>query len=285
MHRKSSVLPILIAALFLGCNGFQMNSRWRDREIVVDGLDADWEGAKGYVEKLNVSIGLMNDESHLFVCLIFLDKRMQAQVMRQGLSVWFDPSGGNGKRFGIRFPLGMQGMRGRIERTSGESAVPNPDQIEGGIEAFQSELEILGPKENDRTRMPLNEANGIEVKTGRDRGILVYELKVPLVRNEHFPYAVGIGTRKTVSIGFETPEIGMEGMRRRSGGSSDRPSEGISPDGRMPPDGGFMPPREGMGPRGRRGPRQGNGTGPSVPGPFELWVKAQLASQNASDHR
>jgi len=126
---------LFFSFLLVGCsNGkLELNSDWRDREISVDGKNADWLGAMLFFEEDNISVGLLNDENFFYICMIAEDQFIRAQVMRQGFTLWFDPEGGKKKTFGIKYPLGMQAsdlprnMR-RNEQNLDRSSQPPGDQ-------------------------------------------------------------------------------------------------------------------------------------------------------------
>lgn len=293
MNSKKIQLSIVCAALFIGCIRLEMNSKWLDRNITIDGSDAEWENAKAYVEKANASIGAFNDGEFLYLCLISMDRRIEGQILGRGLTVWLDPKGGRDKSFGIHFPLGFHGMGANPYGSAWKSPTPDEGTQPGGtdrefsesvedttgrmfrdsrnIMETQTDMEILGPGKKDLLRMPVKGAQGVEVKMGLADGRLVYELKVPLVRKEGFPYAVGIGAEKTVSVGFETPESGAGMGRERKGGSY---GGGMRPEGGM----GF-----GRGMGGRM--RHGGGGGFSAPEPLRFWVKLHLASPDSTGHQ
>ncbi len=102
-------LSIMII-LHIGCSSLELKSEWRDREIAVDGDNSDWLGAMYYFEGTNVSVGILNDADSVYICMIAEDRFMRTQVMAQGFTIWFDPTGGKEKTFGIKFPIGMQGL-------------------------------------------------------------------------------------------------------------------------------------------------------------------------------
>lgn len=252
--------------LLVGCRTIELNSSWRDREITVDGASSDWLGALTYIEEPDISVGLLNDEESLFICLLAETPFSRDQIMRQGFIVWFDPTGGKEKNFGIRFPLGMEenlppkrmgeeDFRPRMER--------DEEEVEDLLDFFQksmTELEILGPKKDDKQKMLVAEAKGIEVSLVPSSGMLTYEMRVPLSENPEHPYAINSQPGKTMSIGFETPKLDLEKMRR-----------GMGP---RIPGGGGMP---GIG----RMPGGGMGGGmmrPQLPDEIKLWLKVQIAN-------
>jgi len=195
----SSIL-ILFSFLLVGCGNskLELNSNWRGREITVDGKNADWLGAMLYFEKDNVSVGLLNDENFFYICMIAEDQFVRTQVMRQGFTLWFDPDGGKEKTFGIKYPVGMQASglpRGMIRD---EQSMERSSQA---LRRPMIELEILGPGKDELKKMPIAEAKGIDISIEFSSGMLVYELKVPLIQSERHPYAIGAEAGSSIGIG------------------------------------------------------------------------------------
>jgi len=245
--------------MLVGCGNYklELNSDWRDREITVDGKNADWLGAMLFFEEDNVSVGLLNDENFFYVCLIAEDLFIRAQVMRKGFTLWFDPDGGKEKTFGIKYPLGMQasgrGMRRDEQSLERSSQAPRRPM---------NELEILGPGKDERKKMLIAEVKGIDISIEFSSGMLVYELKVPLNKSEQHPYAIGAEAGSSVGIGLETSKIEREEMRREMSGGR----------GGGGPTGGL---RGGAGGRGMPGGRR-----PQMGKPLKIWAVVQLASNN-----
>ena len=199
-------------------------------------------------------------------------------MVRLGFTIWLDGEGGKNKSFGIRYPLGMM-KSGVSVRELGFGARQPKGELDVGrfrelMEQSLSELEIVGPEKNDVRRMSIEQVEGIDIEVGNTTGRFVYELKVPLDRDENHPYAVGVESMATVSIGFETAEIDMSemraGMEERMGGmrGGGRSDGGRTGGGRM---GGGM---RGGGVRG--------GTRPEMPEPLKVWIAVHLASDTSS---
>ena len=268
LHAMSFIL-FLLTFFLVGCSKLELDSGWRERQITVDGRNDDWLGTMMYFEKEKVSLGLLNDENFMYICLIAEDQLIRNQVMRQGFTLWFDSDGGKKKTFGIKFPIGMQPgeMQERRMRPGG---VPmkerrdeqDPERFRQTLRGQMAELEILGPGKDESIRMPLEKAKGINVNVRVSSGMLVYEIKVPLERSEEYPYAVGAKAGSSVGIGLETSKFKRQNVRRSMGG-------------RMPGGGG----RGGMGGMsGGRGMR-GSGMRPQMPEPLKIWAIVQLASK------
>lgn len=273
-----SFTMFLMTYFSMGCKKLELDSDWKDREITIDGDHADWENALSYVEDEEVSIGLMNDEEYLYICLVPSNRQMQNQMVRLGFTIWLDAEGGKNKRFGIRYPLGMMksGVSVRELGFGGRQPMGEPDvsRFQELMEQSLLELEILGPEKNDVRRMSIEQVEGIDIDVGNINGTFVYELKVALAQDENHPYAIGVKSMPTIGIGFETAKIDMDEMRaemqERMGGmrGGGRGGGGRTGGGRMGGD--------------RRGGGMRGGTRPEMPKPLKVWTTVHLASDTSS---
>jgi len=248
-----------------GCGSIELDSQWKEREIIIDGKSSDWLGSLYFFEGEDISVGFLNDESDLYVCLIAAEPTILAQIMMQGFTAWFDPAGGKEKTFGIRFPLGRQALRDRDMdiRMRNRDREQDPQEIQQRFLESQTDLEIIGPGEDKRIKMPIKEAEGIDIKVEASSGMLVYELRVPFRSSDQHPYAIGVQPGDGISVGLEIPKMDRNALRNRMGG---RGSGGMG----MPGGG-----RGGMG--GGRGGMDG-GRRPRMPNGLNVWVSLQLAA-------
>ncbi len=259
--RRFAVLALSVAA---GCGSMEFPSHWRNREIIVDGNNAEWQDSLTYLlEDKQSSIGFLNDGRYLYVCLISVNRDLQRQAARPGLTVWFDREGGDDKKFGVHYPvaLGRMGEEGQ-EGEDQASEFRNENPPEGA-----NELEIVGPGENDRRRMTMGEAGGIEVRSRRTSNVLVYEMKVPLSDEGAHPFAIGTKPGSLIGVGIEAIR-NLEGRRP--------PDEQMDAGERS---GGGYGGRSGRGGRGERG--GGGGTAGQAE-QYKFWAKVRLASQETS---
>lgn len=244
--RHYSVVSIMLLGLLVaGCGILEIGSKWRDHEIIIDGIDSgtEWEGARNYLDKNKITVALMNDENTLFVRISTRDKSLQRTLMAQGFTVWFDEKRNNKKRLGIHFPIGISAMRGgamgaenrvpqqgeeppkgdsatdqnaRTERSSRTNAAEKTNKM---LEEVQKELEIIGPNKNDREKITVADAEkiGIKCKIGVSENNMVYEMQFPLHRNETNPYGIMLKQTPAIRIGFETGEIAASQMKSAGG--------------------------------------------------------------------
>src|SRR4051812_9170898 len=104
-----SVAIIFIAGAGLFASTRQrIDSHWRDRAIAIDGDNGDWAGPLQPLEEQHpIMAAAANDGEFLYLVLSTSDAAVRRQILGQGLIVWFDPSGGDKKHFGLKFPVGV----------------------------------------------------------------------------------------------------------------------------------------------------------------------------------
>ena len=279
--------------LMAGCKTLEFTSRWKNKDVVIDGKNTEWKDSLYALDEHETSVGLINDERFLYIGLITINRDYQRQIMRSGLTVWFDRKGGEDKKFGIHYPLGFggsgsqQGLRQNTgdEGSSGEAGGDRPaeSQMDNPRPLFD-ELEIYGPGDGEHHRMTAAETGGIDVRVGITNGVLVYELKIPLADNGSTAFA--IGTKAGMQIG-----VGLESSNGRGAAPS---GSGEGGEGR----GGGMGGGRGGGTGGGRGGGMGGGRGGGMGGgrggggsrsggqaePLGVWAKVHLAVHDTSSH-
>lgn len=176
---------ILLLCLFIlaGCGTLDLRRRWRDREITIDGKNAEWRYLNVLDDK-ETSVGMLNDNDFIYLIFITTNRDVHNQVVRHGLTWWFDSDGGKGEKFGVHYPIGPGGFR------SAQDIRPKSDNEGQNLRKENStdEMEIIGPKKDDRHRMTLAETGGMEARFTTSNGVLVYEMKVPLSGNSLHPF-------------------------------------------------------------------------------------------------
>jgi hypothetical protein len=255
----SIFLPGIIS---LNCNNLELQSRWRNRDIIIDGNHTEWEGALKYSEKERATVGIFNDDEYIFLCLLSADQQVLMQAMAAGFTLWFEGSGKKDEKLGIRFPTGgasspRQGFRGDRERD-------NPNRI-GEFLREQSKIEIVLGERREKLGLSELDEYDLAVKIGQHLGRMVYEIRVPLHGSDKAPYAINARAGKPVKVGFELGKLEMPEMERppRGGGMGK----------------GGMRPGGGMGRGGSRG-----GESQERPPEFKFEVSVELAENPVTDN-
>jgi hypothetical protein len=264
-------ITLLLAS---GCRQDKIASRWKDNSIIIDGNQTDWQGNNLRVPKgKHITVGVLNDESYLYLTLSTIDRALMMKVLRLGFTVWLDPKGGTKEILGIKYPTGLSGTGQRSTRPDlgPASRMPNIAQMIRSLPESQPWIEILGPRKSDIFQIPATDTTGIQVRLDYSEfGQLVYEMKIPLGGLPDYPYTLAMTSGDKLGIGFVTGSAGLSAMRgSRSGGGR--------PGGRP----GGMP--GGM-PRGRPGGRPGAGMSggsvrPTFIDSFTYWMQVTIAAK------
>ena len=272
------------------CKEVELTSGRAVGEIEVDGVDDEWIGATTYFEKQDVTVGLLNDEEFLYISLV-TSGPVGRLAMATGLTVWFDPDGGTDEWYGIRFPVppelgqqpgGSRGGRGGDGRGGGRGGGrAGRDRGRASPLDRLRAVELVGPGELGRRRLPLPVGGGLNVAIRYSGSTFVYELEVALARNDDHRMGLGVEPGAEIGVGLVTGNVGGQGRGGRGGfgaggfGGGGRGGGGRGGGGRGGGRGGGGGGRGGGG-GGRGGPSGGDR--PDRPDPLELWAKVQLSS-------
>jgi hypothetical protein len=198
-----SLLMILVMFVMLnGCGGgLKLTSDWQQGKMNIDGTDTEWQRGLYYDNESDMLYGVRNDDQYVYIFLKTQNRSTQKQIMRQGLTVWFDRENGKNQTFGIKYPMSRQ------ETHAGFSPDSSEEKLHTFLDQEFPELEIIGPKKEDIQRFSTLESPGIRIKLGRTREALVYELCVPLKKTAEHPFAIEPISAHSIGIEFETGEI------------------------------------------------------------------------------
>jgi hypothetical protein len=271
----------------------------KDREIKIDGDAFDWFQ---HLEKLKgdkITWGSARDEKFLYLVFRIPDKGYAACAQKGGLTVWFDPQGGNKKFFGIRFPAVASG-NGGINPGASQNPL-KPGENNPPSEATQTDRPPLDPqttilefvdKDGNAQRPSPNDltASGVKAKTSTVKGVFTCEMKIPLGGDKKSPLSIALGPEKILGIGLISDKPEETAFSSQPGGDHQRPG-GISSNGTMPspPPGGNGGGNMSGGPGGPGGSSQGsqgihpqNGPGQSFTAsediePFKAWAKIKIS--------
>jgi hypothetical protein len=241
-----AVMIIISMGFFIGCGMEEIYSKWCDHVVTIGGIDggAEWENARHAMDDGNITVGLLNDEKTLFLRLSTRNQAIQRQILAAGLTVWFDGEGGKKKIYGIHFPASGQGS-GRSPMLKGDrDQRDDPDEMSGKLrEVAQGELKITGPEQNERSYIAAEDSTqyGLQYSFGYAKGDLVYELGIPLTRNNSTPYGIAVREASIIGIGLEPGKIersqettggGRSGKRGSHRGADQGGASGGQKDGR-----------------------------------------------------
>ena len=159
------VVPIVVAAAARP----HIDSERRDGAITVDAKFDDWYGNLQPFADQPVSIQALNDGEFLYLRLTASDPAARMQIMRQGMTVWFDPQGGTKKKLGLRYPVVERGAASDDERGGfggrggGRGRRDRPEGADAASTSPADRVDILGPGKNDARSLTRDHLSGIDV--------------------------------------------------------------------------------------------------------------------------
>ena len=195
---------LLQTAIIPGCSSTkELNSESLSGTYIVDGRADEWNGKKMLdLEDAGLLIGIQNDASNMYVCLMSTDRATARLMTAAGMIVWIEPK--NGKKFGIHYPLQI-----------GKSSI-----TEGAVSSgYPTEMEVLGPEKDAITQSStLTSENdyGIAAAFRDSSGFAVLELKIPRKAKQE-PYGAGIDN--TLSMNIESGKIEKPSDSKHQDGS------------------------------------------------------------------
>ena len=195
-------LAILSAAFILvvmaGCMSLALQSTWLDDRGVSN--PARWRESLFSLGERDASLAVQNDERSLHVSFITTDPGLQARILKQGIFIWFDPNGGESRRFGIRYPLAWGTMPGSID----ESPQPGGNVQGAGKGKPGDDLEIYTDGFKEYERVGKKDAGGIEVNVEQLSDTLLCQVTVPLRGPAGGSYGLAAAPGDQIGVGVET---------------------------------------------------------------------------------
>lgn len=286
-------IAAIVAVAITGCGGEKFWSRWSGGPVTIDAQNTEWDGAITYFKDQQISVGLQNDDTYLYIALFTEDRGAFAQVLAGGFTIWFDPTGKKEKQFGIRYPRTLKEEERRLLMPPPGKG-DKPDFLGQAFKDLPKELEIVDPNGGAGRVLRLGQGE-IEAAMNLSNGLLAFELKVPFHKTAETPHAIGALEKGILAVGIETAEMTRPAGRPKGGRGGEGPGGDMGeggPEGGMGggpgggmgggPGGGMGGgPGGGMGGPGGRGPG-GPGGGPGANKPLNLWISVLLSTAPAS---
>jgi len=251
----------------------EIDSLFLPDAVIVDGKADEWQpAAKGKVAGTSQNVALAHDADRLYVLFTVQNLRAAMVIRAQGMTLWFDGDGGEGKAFGVKY-AGSRHLAQEIEaryasfakdfpETEGHPQRPGsegqaarrPPNWDGTPRLKLKQLTdpgILFITRGKEESMQMEESrNGVCAASRCDGDTFCFEFAVPLEEIGGAFLKQPVYARRTLSLGIQIPQLQME---RRA--TTTRAPQGVSggqggPGGMGGPGGGMGGPGGGMGGRG-----------------------------------
>lgn len=248
MHANPTSFSLLAGLLLVGCNSGDLQPQRAEQPILIDGDPSEWGDLLVEIEDADYDFGYANDDAYLYLCLITASDEVRRQVLVGGVHLWFDPSGGEARVKGIRYPVGV-GLPTPATMGERPSEAEREAMQAQFIESAGQSLEaaaLLTP--DGAVEVGLIDLEGLEVNGMLTSKSLAIEMRIPLGSLDGADLALELDPAATaVGLGIYVPEIQPPA---RAGGQR---GGGVRGGGRM--GGGGMGEGRRGGPSGGPGPR------------------------------
>ncbi len=268
------ILPMLIT----GCGDEEITSHWLKGDIKIDGNQEDWGNTIIFLKDQKVGIGIQNDSTNLYLCLVTSDRGNIMRSLRNGFTLWIDPQNSN-RVYGIKFPIGISNdmMFNYDEKQSG--SYQDMGSMMKKYESSMNEFELVNQDGELLSGIPVKNDYGIELKINVKRDQMVYELKIPLNHSINNGFFVNTTPGNDIRLGFEEGKPDKSQMGSGSRGNGEGEGQGGGE--------GYGGGRRGGGSKGgygggRMGRGNSGGSSEQKTEPLNFWLKVVLAG-NSTD--
>jgi len=272
---KTRILFVLLASflLFSSCSKLPVYQSQKnvsnEKENFINPLHTSFD------KKSNVSYGVANDTTHLYIQAIFRERENLMKIMRGGLNVYFDPEGKKKKKYQLKIEKAeVQLTEYEMMIRKGNSNLSNPQQnMPATIDIMFNK--VTWDKNGDKFVFYRNmQKEPLAINLGPNKqNELMLEIKMPLselpISSDQNLFSIGIesGSVTNGSMSGQRPNSGMSGGGSRGGGGRGGGRGGGGGGGRS--GGGMSGGKSGGGSRPA-------GSAPSGMEPIKLWFQVQL---------
>jgi hypothetical protein len=241
---SSLVLGSLLSTLLLTSCSHKLapSGNYQTTPVVADGVPDEWKLPLRFSnESYTLQYTVTNDNKNIYICILSRDEATQLRMLRNGMSVCFDPKGEKNKNISIAFPIRKQPEPDAYRNRSGNPITAADMKSRKEQLLLQSDYyNTIGFQhiENGQYALKDNKSDiQVAMKLNNEDSLLVYEAIVPIKdvlgadlspKSESRNFSVGIVLNAAPGQGggngnYSRPSYGgmrggMMGMRGMGGG-------------------------------------------------------------------
>lgn len=181
----SKLLFVLsISSLFIiifACNNKVVveTNHWASQIPSINGNLNDWNNLQRSAKQNAFQYEISNDEENLYIGFRVIDPNVQTNIMRRGMTIWFDTLGKKKRHIGIGYPLPLSESDAE---TIAVKANGDANKMSEVYTEFAQEFDLLGYVD-EALRVSNLTSKDMKVGAGFDElRSLVCEVKIPLKR-------------------------------------------------------------------------------------------------------
>ena len=178
--RKLLLLLIALTMVLFGCSCTKRVAElnyWTKEVPVINGELSEWRNLQRSAKQKAFQYEISNDEKYLYIGFRVIDPRVQTNIMKRGLTIWFDTTGRRKRYIGVGYPLALS--ESAAEKMAIEAG-GNPVKMNAIYTEFAQDFDLLGYTD-EALRVSNLTSRDMKVGAGFDKlQNLVCEIKFPL---------------------------------------------------------------------------------------------------------
>jgi hypothetical protein len=208
-------LSVCLLLALSGCNDESVKSSPVANPPRIDGDLAEWQNVPVRVfEEKNIAVGALQDARYLYVAGRSADEQINRMIARRGITIWIDPDGGDRKDLEMHYPSSGYAMpdptRGGFWQAMSDS---QRERAFKRLEGMRNGVLVIDKRGVDSRIFSPDSGEGFSAATAEARGILTFEVRIPLRLEEYFPKVGSIAGREKLRVGFSLGAAQGSGFR------------------------------------------------------------------------
>jgi hypothetical protein len=203
MTSSKVLLTTSIVILLTGCSDQSIQSNWARRSPSIDGSLEEWSSASLVIfEDLQVSLGVGNDSSFVYIAGRVANASLQQMVESSGVVLWLDPDGSHRKDLEIHFPA-SRAARTNLDRGEFWDSLTEEQKAKAQekVEEMRRGVLVIDRRSVDSHIYTRGNIEGFEAVIVDSQGLVSFEARIPLQIERYFPKFNRMDPGKMVAVG------------------------------------------------------------------------------------
>ena len=223
----------LILVSLTTCSKEVTSSLWHNKDIIRENETGALETPLRFFDaKSRLQYTVLNDNENLYICVKAMENQSQTKLMRAGLQIWIDTTGGGKKQINLSYPLPAEDPKNSDSREVKDGSNNERTAQHNHFLLSHPDMMLTGFKGSVNGLLPIENKFGIAVNIHWDSiGTLVYKARIPF-RSFYHELSNDKDINKLMSIKLIVPalmrdkEASTNTSRGRSGSRNGGSMEG-----------------------------------------------------------
>lgn len=188
MKIKRPLLTLVISvslAFFAACSSpLIYTAVWQNKPVTIDGKATEWKIPLDYFDdKTKLNFTVTNDDTNMYICVRATEDETQRGIVRTGMQIWIDTTGGKKAQVGIQFPI-IDKSAGGVNMSAAHSGQSDnmdaANRLKNHYRDVEKQIRLLGFKNVADGLAQVPNIYGINACLNWDtNNIMIYEACIP----------------------------------------------------------------------------------------------------------